>query len=377
MMASSMFLTPRALGAYAVVILLFLTIRQLGTTHATYNTSEWKGKVSHLTGSSGPKPANSTLDFQEIVYISMPYRTDRQDAMVLTAAQTGLKLNKMIKGVPSADVHEKARPLTNHPGDDPKKPWLGVWRAHADAWRYMIDNDIQSALIMEDDVDWDVNVKEVFGLWNWQMKNNNSLAENLGRGKNGETCEYGCDWDHLSMGQCVYKAHPTDHTHFSYNDPNSPAIGSFAKDNKKEMVETWKYKPEDAGVRLVTPSYAPLCTMGYAMTQRGARRALYQIGGFLAMDSPIDLEFIQHAKDGRLKSYTISPPTLVKWKVFGPGDTDNDYGFDFKANPDQDTTQGGGQSKGLLSSARQALKALDGKFHTWKTEDKKGDKKGT
>lgn len=121
----------------------------------------------------------------------MPYRTDRQDAMSLIAAQTGLKLNKMIPGVASADVHEKARPLSPHPKVDPNKPWLGVWRAHADAWRYIIDNNIESALIMEDDVDWDVNVKDIFGLWNWQMKTNNSLAENNGRGPQGEECEYG------------------------------------------------------------------------------------------------------------------------------------------------------------------------------------------
>ena len=101
------------------------------------------------------------------------------------------------------------------------------------------------------------------------------------------------------------------------------------------------------------------------MTQRGARRALYQIGGFLAMDNPIDWEFIAHMKEGRLKSYTVSPPLLVKWKVFGPGDTDNDYGFTPKTNDTVDRTQGGGLSKGLLSSARMTLKVLDGKFHKW------------
>ncbi|KAF1968730.1 hypothetical protein BU23DRAFT_479468 [Bimuria novae-zelandiae CBS 107.79] len=367
-----MFLTPRALGAYAIVVLLFLTIRQLGTTHTSYSTSGWtSGKLSSLRGgASSVRPANATLDFQEIIYISMPYRTDRQDAMALIAAQTGIKLNKMIAGVPSADVHEKARPI-NKSKEDPSKPWVGVWRAHADAWRYIIDNNIQSALILEDDVDWDVNVKEVFGLWNWQMKNNNSLAENNGRGPNGEECEYGCNWDHLSMGQCMYKPHPTDRSHFTYHDPNSPAIGSHTINFKKEMKEQWHYKDEDAGVRLITPTYSPLCTMGYAMTQRGARRALYQIGGFQAMDVPIDLEFIDHMNHGRMVSYTISPPTLVKWKVFGPGDTDNDYGHEFKAKEDVDATQGGGQSKGLLNSAREGLKVLDGQFHKWKEAPKK------
>lgn len=64
------------------------------------------------------------------------------------------------------------------------------------------------------------------------------------------------------MGQCAYKPHPTDKSHFTYHDPNSPTIGSHTKGFVKEMTESWGYKKEDAGVRLVTPSYQPLCTMG-------------------------------------------------------------------------------------------------------------------
>jgi len=41
---------------------------------------------------------NDTLGFQEILMISMDYRTDRQDALALMAAETGLKF-KLIPGV--------------------------------------------------------------------------------------------------------------------------------------------------------------------------------------------------------------------------------------------------------------------------------------
>jgi len=64
------------------------------------------------------------------------------------------------------------------------------------------------------------------------------------------------------MGQCTYSPHPKDKSHFTYRDPNSPPLGSFTKPVTKEMLENWNYKSEDAGVRLVTPSYEPLCTMG-------------------------------------------------------------------------------------------------------------------
>ena len=45
-----------------------------------------------------PQSMNATLNFQEIFYITMPHRTDRQDAMSLLASSTGLKL-KMFPGV--------------------------------------------------------------------------------------------------------------------------------------------------------------------------------------------------------------------------------------------------------------------------------------
>ena len=41
---------------------------------------------------------NETLGFEEILLISMDYRTDRQDALALMAAETGLKF-KLIPGV--------------------------------------------------------------------------------------------------------------------------------------------------------------------------------------------------------------------------------------------------------------------------------------
>lgn len=64
--------------------------------------------------------------------------------------------------------------MVQKPADDPARPWVGIWRAHANVFRYMIDNNIASALVLEDDVDWDVDIKDVMGLWNWQLRYNSS-----------------------------------------------------------------------------------------------------------------------------------------------------------------------------------------------------------
>ena len=70
---------------------------------------------------------------------------------------------------------------------------LGIWRAHANVWRYIIDNDIQSALIIEDDVDWDTNIKDIMGMLNWQLRYNNTIRwgkDNVEKGWK-EECPYG------------------------------------------------------------------------------------------------------------------------------------------------------------------------------------------
>lgn len=64
----------------------------------------------------------------------------------------------LLDGVSGEEVHPKARP----PGADMTSGALGCWRSHANAWKKIIEEDIQTALILEDDADWDVAVKDQF-----------------------------------------------------------------------------------------------------------------------------------------------------------------------------------------------------------------------
>ncbi|KAF2685044.1 glycosyltransferase family 25 protein [Lentithecium fluviatile CBS 122367] len=311
---------------------------------------------------------NETLGFQEILLISMDYRTDRQDALALMAAETGLKI-RLIPGVRTDTIHEKARPFP-HPVAADVDPhsllWLGIWRAHANAWRHIIDNNLQTALIIEDDVDWDENIKQIMGLWNWQLQQNNTMRPNPQQKKCDAQYAYGCDWDLHFTGQCKYEPHPTDQTHMEYHDPNAAAISTYEPDFQKEMTSYWNKSSSDPNIRIISPTYSPLCTMSYAISLRGAKRSLYQIGGYKPATEPgIDLEFITHHKEGRLRGYTLSPPPFVKWRTKGIGDTDNFYGDRAELSDDIDQSTAGGESKGLLRSVRAKLEELDGVVREW------------
>jgi GR25 family glycosyltransferase involved in LPS biosynthesis len=46
---------------------------------------------------------------------------------------------------------------------------LGCWRSHVNAWKHMLESGVETALILEDDADWHVNIKEQMSLLSQNM----------------------------------------------------------------------------------------------------------------------------------------------------------------------------------------------------------------
>ena len=259
----------------------------------------------------------------------------------------------------------KAKPLL--PDSEESKynaTFMGVWRAHANIWKHIIDKDISSALIIEDDVDWDVNIKSIMGAWSWQLQHNNSLhqvAATTGDRWTSESdekkCAYGCDWDELYMGQCANTPDPEHlEDHWSYYDPHTPAVSTNSHPTTNEMVKVWGYDPTTTGIRVVSRTYGPLCTMGYAVSNLGAKRMLYQIGGWRLFGLPVDNEIAFRTQEGKLSGYTLTPPAFTAWHTGGSRDSDNNAGIENNGFSSQGVA--GGSSPGLLNSARKAMAEL-------------------
>ncbi|CAN8096967.1 unnamed protein product [Discula destructiva] len=96
--------------------------------------------------------------FGDIFVVSLPSRTDHRDGMTLQAALSGLHIN-FIDGVLGKDVPDKAIPTSPHHGrmGDPS---IGSWRGHMNAIQEIVKRNLSSALIMEDDADWDIRIKD-------------------------------------------------------------------------------------------------------------------------------------------------------------------------------------------------------------------------
>ena len=99
---------------------------------------------------------NSTLGTAAIITLNAPSRPDRRDIMSLTASLTNLKLTFM--GAWTTKPVEKAMPNEHNP--NLKDVEYACWRSHADAWRKIVEGGWTTAMILEDDVDWDGGIYE-------------------------------------------------------------------------------------------------------------------------------------------------------------------------------------------------------------------------
>ncbi|KAK9238801.1 hypothetical protein V1525DRAFT_80992 [Lipomyces kononenkoae] len=291
---------------------------------------------------------NETLGFGKILYISMPYRTDRQDAMDLLASTSNLKVTR-INGVDGESISAKAVP--DNANLQPSV--LGCWRAHADAWRYVIDNDIETALILEDDIDWDENIHQIFHDLSLQMQDN-KLRLVMPTDHERKTAPYGLDWDILFMGQCLDHPHPDYRDLVQvYDDPSVPSRESIQQEFLHYM-ESLGVTGDDVGKkRLVSPAYGPACTMGYAITRQGAQRLLLNLS-YLGLRGPVDNDIAWTLQDGKIRGYSLTPPVFAAWRVGGQKDSDIDGKYD-PNKPISENGNRGGESKNLKSSARVAM----------------------
>ncbi|KAK9468819.1 hypothetical protein V1512DRAFT_257979 [Lipomyces arxii] len=306
---------------------------------------------------------NETFGFGEIVYISMPFRTDRQDAMNLLAAYSDVKLN-LIPGVDGKTMSRKEIP--DHTPKDVRQTELGCWRAHVNAWRYMLDSHHETMLIVEDDIDWDYNIKDILELLSTEIRKNTELRLKPMTNREQQTAPYGLDWDMLVLGQCNDEANPARRDlYHSYEDPNSPSFSQIFERFIPHMSSL--IDPTKIGVqRVISPSYGPICTMGYAITRKGAMRLIAELS-YIGLDGAVD-EALQHRfMDGGLRGLTVTPPLFNGWRVNGAKDTDNQNWRYY--NTVQGLGNAGAFSRNIKNSTRTQMIA-DLSQNVWEEYDK-------
>ncbi|KAE9979395.1 hypothetical protein EG328_000880 [Venturia inaequalis] len=231
-----------------------------------------------------------------------------------------------------------------------KSPALGCWRSHANVWRKIINEDIATAIILEDDADWDVNVKEQMFLQSQAILSNPNLVTNDNSVENGKP--YRDDWDIFFLGACGVSPHVN----------KTANVGPYLVVKDPFMEERRKLTPtfidslnhfgvHEEGERVLFRASATLCTTGYAVSKKGAGRLLYHIG-WKDFSSPVDNEMSWRIEDGSVRGITTAPAIFAMFKTNSSRDSDIQT---FKSS-NKKVANADGHTPQIRESARVAMK---------------------
>ncbi|KAI6089125.1 glycosyltransferase family 25 protein [Hypoxylon rubiginosum] len=259
---------------------------------------------------------NKTLGFSKIFVINLPSRTDRRDAMVLAGAVSNLSFS-WIDGVTGDQVPDDIFPESDRGHSAGAR---GSWRSHMNALQTIVDKDLGSALILEDDIDWDIRLKSQLQTFaaasrTWLRESQSSKSEvelldtTIGAGGNVESV-YGAAWDVLWLGHCgadLPKAQKS---------LTSPLVVTILEDETVPAPQHLKPHPfalqDKLGkqypphTRVVHASSGNVCTLAYAVSQEGARKLLLDFNS--RYDAQWDLMLQKWCEGTPPTCLTVQPP---------------------------------------------------------------------
>ena len=228
----------------------------------------------------------------------MPERTDQRDGFSVAASLSGFRYIED-DGVDGSTVSPKVRPYTM----DLKNAVVGCWRAHLDIWEKIVQQEITTALIFEGDTDWDVSIRA-------QML---ELARGtryvLGEQGKDTASPYGDDWDLLWTGHCG--SGPAPWTNKRYVIPFDPTVVPPEARISFGAPDMSRWEAAGTTSRVIYPAYGGTCTASYAISLRGARKALYRLS-MQPNNHPVDLGLRTLCQDKDFGFKCVAPfPTIV------------------------------------------------------------------
>ncbi|KAI3292861.1 CAZyme family GT25 [Penicillium roqueforti] len=305
MIARRKVLQMAAMAAITTYILCTVFVRSFGDRE--WPTSSSKLSQNSMGDNVFEHIRNSTLGFEHIYAISMKERTDKRDFLTLAASISGFKV-EWLEGVRPDDLHPKAMPdgLETSPV---KLTAVACWRAHMNALVNVISNDYSTALILEDDADWDVSLKSQLGEFA------RGLHALKGTNQVSKEAPYGTDWDLLWIGGCASGPNANETSFYAIPmDPTVPRVHHRA--TWGGPTENWKQQyPELAedSTRFIYRAEMGCCMFGYAVTTKGARNILSALS-IDHLDKPVDdaLSELCAGANGRRKIECWAPfPNLI------------------------------------------------------------------
>ena len=187
-------------------------------------------------------------------------------------------------------------PESVHPGRGSALAWL----AHLDLIKLSIASRLDTAMITEDDVDWDVSIKEQMSLLSDAVRNFSQVDPN-------EPAPCGRSWDILWPGGELTRDSDV-RLEFNNTTPGRPkpldeynGFSEFAVNNAKGA----NIKP---GHRAVQVAVFPVCSFAYALNLVNAQKVLTWAGR--GQDETFDVVLNRGCRERHLKCITVNPELM-------------------------------------------------------------------
>lgn len=190
-------------------------------------------------------------------------------------------------------------------------------------------NNYTTALIIEDDLDWDVRLKSLlkdFAISNNVLTTNTGTFQfdQLPPNDPPKVSPYGDDWDLLWIGHCGMHLSASNIV-FQQNDPSVPEPQYLHSWDANEITPLYGY-PKHTRV-VMRQVQTPVCSLAYAISQKGARSLLYNLG-LRKFNAPFDVMLRSwcQGEDGNEEHIcpAIIPQLFDHFRRKGPKSRDSD-----------------------------------------------------
>ncbi|KAI2623473.1 glycosyltransferase family 25 protein [Hypomontagnella submonticulosa] len=282
-----------------VIVAIILVVVVLGLLQSRYSSytplrSPHKVTTSQSTSSPRESAANSTLGFQKLLALSHKpsWRTRGLEA---AANLTGLEFSippqphnseELIKAFQSIGADKEG---AKQPASGSAKAWL----SHLDLLKYVIASDFETVFIVEDDVDWDLRIKDQIRLVSDNVRAYTGVKED-------DRTPYGTNWDVLWLGHCgsiITDDMPTPRVYPDDSRCETELYSGWSKRFLREKLTE--------GHRQVQASLMTVCTFGFGVTRQGARKIVPQLSR--GADEAFDVALSAHCRDKKLNCVVVNP----------------------------------------------------------------------
>ena len=245
----------------------------------------------------GLEYTNSTLDFQKIIAISSAGDVKAKEELkrAIKFSQLDIDIVDQLAGV-SAELNEVPYKVS----DLLSSKELAWARTHIHIWREIVEKGWTTAIIIQDKVDWEVDIRKFVPVMNEGLRMILDVDKPLA---------FPQEWDIIVLGGSYDTAQ-------AIVEQGTVVELSSDLNFLPEVVEPWvanaikKYYGNTKVRRLLQRSSTCMEIFAYAVSQKGARRLLALMAA--GHQHRLEIDIANYIAAGQLNSFTLLPPFFVQ-----------------------------------------------------------------